>query len=80
MANDNKKFGVCEADKIIGANVAAHRIKNGLTEIYVASCLDMAVDNYLDAETGDYPLTIVDIIHLARLFAVEVTDLMPSSN
>ncbi len=79
-ANDNDKFDVCETDKLIGENVADHRIRNGLTEIYVASCLDMAIDDYMDAESGAYPFSVIDIMKLAQVFGVEAEALMPSFN
>lgn len=75
--NNNGMPEVCRTDVEIGKRVCAHRINCCLSLIDVAAHLEISVNNYEDAESGDYPLAAVDIIRLAQLFGVNVEDLMP---
>ena len=77
---DRRALDVCSADAAIGENVRACRIRMGLPLIDVASHLEMAVGDYLEAESGDLPLSVVDIVRLAHLFGVAIKDLMPNQS
>ncbi len=77
---DRRALDVCSADAAIRENVRACRIGMGLPLIDVASHLEMAVGDYLEAESGDLPLSVVDIVRLAHLFGVAIKDLMPSQS
>lgn len=78
--SDRRALDVCSADAMIGESVSACRIKMGLPLIDVASHLEMAVGDYLEAESGDLPFLVVDIVKLADLFGVAIKDLMPNQS
>lgn len=77
---DRRALDVCSTDALIGESVRAYRIRMGLPLIDVASHLEMAVGDYLEAESGDFPFSVVDIVKLADLFGVAIKDLMPNQS
>jgi hypothetical protein len=78
MMNSNGKSDVCRADAEIGKRVRVQRIKCCLSLMDVAAHQEISIDDYDDAESGDYPLSVVDMIRLAQLFGANVEDLMPN--
>jgi len=75
--NDAVSMDVSRTDKAIGAKVSALRLRNGFSVSDVAAHLDLLDANYIDAERGDYSLSVVDIVLLADLYRVGIGQLIP---